>query len=270
MGRATAAKGGAVLLCLGLTLGGGAARARDFCPDRPGVGTTPCTIEKGRVAVELSLADRTWDRQPDTVIDTVVAGDLALRAGVSDHLELRFAWTPYGRSREEDRMTGEVERTRGIGDVMLGFKRNLIDPDGGALSVALLGSVSLPTGGGAVGAGDWGASLSLPFSMPIGPGLSLGITPEIDAAVDADRHGRHAAYGAMGGVTVEATDALGLTFELGAMRNEEPEETVTELLASLSAGLMLGEDTQIDVATEIALNRNVPDNRFYIGIARRF
>ena len=126
-GLATVKSGALLLLCLGFLPGSGSAQARDFCPDRPGVGTTPCTIERGRVAVELSLADRTWDRQPDRVTDTVVAGDLALRAGISDHMELRLGWTPYGRGSEEDRATGEDERMRGIGAVVLGFKRNHYD-----------------------------------------------------------------------------------------------------------------------------------------------
>ena len=38
---------------------------RDYCPTRPGLGTTPCTIAPKHVSVETALADWTLDDQPD-------------------------------------------------------------------------------------------------------------------------------------------------------------------------------------------------------------
>ena len=34
----------------------GAEGLRDFCPDRPGLGTPPCTMDPGHFDVELGLA----------------------------------------------------------------------------------------------------------------------------------------------------------------------------------------------------------------------
>lgn len=243
---------------------------REFCPERPGVGTPPCTMEPGKVSVELSLADRTWDREPDAHSDAVLAGDVLFRLGIADHAEVRIAWTPYGFGREHDLTTGEIERTSGVGDMVVGIKRNIVDPEGKRFSVALLGSVNVPTGRYLIGEGDWGASLSIPFSLPVVDGVSLGLTPEFDAAVDEDRHGRHPAYGMMGGFTIQPVEKLAIAVEMGAMRDEDPEEAATEWLAALSFGLMLDDDTQIDAATEIGLNHAAPDSRLYIGISRRF
>src|SRR6185503_1298265 len=54
------------LLAALLLLAAGTARAeglRDFCPDRPGLGTPACTMDPGHIAVELGLGDWTLTRQ---------------------------------------------------------------------------------------------------------------------------------------------------------------------------------------------------------------
>lgn len=246
------------------------AQARDYCPDRPGIDTPPCTIDPGRLSVELSGFDWSRDKDDGALADTVLAGDLALRLGVSDHAELRLAWTPWGQARSRDLMSGAVTRSAGTGDVTLGLKRNLIHPDGQGVSVALLPSVSLPTGGATLGAGDWGAGVQAPFSLPAGKTLSLLLTPELDAAVDSDRRGRHLAYGTAGGIAIAAAPGLNLAIEAAVMRDEDPAGASTQVIAGGSIGLMLGKDTQVDIGTELGLNHAAPDTHIYLGVARRF
>lgn len=243
---------------------------RDFCPDRPGIDTPPCTIEPGRVSAEMSLADWTRDSAPGTLTDTVLIGDLALRYGIADHAEVRFGWIPYGHARSRDRTSGTVETMRGTGDVTLGIKRNLVDPDGKRLSIALLPSVTLPTGGRAIGAGDWGAALLVPASMSLGATVSLALTPEIDAAVDADGHGRHLVYGTAGGLAIALPKNLNLALEVAVLRDDDPAGRGTQSIAGVAAGMMFGDHLQMDAGTEIGLNRSTPDMRLYVGIARSF
>lgn len=247
-----------------------AAAARDYCPDRPGLDTPPCTLEAGTGSFEASGLDWTHDRSAGSVDDTLLVGDLALRYGVADHAELRFAWTPLGIDRVRDRRTGAVQRQSGTGDVSVGIKRNLIDPDGKGFSIALLPWASLPTGGDAIGAGDWGAGLQLPANLPIGGALSLLLTPEIDAAVDSDRKGRHLAYGSAAGIALAPLPNLNIALEGEIMHDDDPGGASTEALAGVSAGLMLGDAAQIDIGSAFGLNHDTPDSRFYIGLARRF
>jgi hypothetical protein len=109
------------------------AQARDFRADRPGIDTPPCTVEPGRLNVEVSLADWT----PESLTATYLIGDLALRYGIADHAELRLSWTAFGHLRARDRLSGAIDDVSGAGDIVIGIKRNLIDPDGKAFSVAL-------------------------------------------------------------------------------------------------------------------------------------
>ena len=257
-------------LAAALALATSPALARDYCPDRPGIDTPPCTIEPGKLSVETAIGDWTHDHDADAIEDTVLIGDLALRYGIADHAELRFGWTAFGHDRTRDRASGMVDNLSGTGDVTLGIKRNLIDPTGKQLSIALLPQVSLPTGGRAIGAGDWGAGMLVPVNLPLSDAISLIATPEIDAAVDEDRHGRHLAYGTAAGVQIAATKNLNIALEGSVIRDDDPEGHETQALFGASAGLMLGEDTQIDFGTQIALNHNTPDSEIYFGLSRRF
>jgi hypothetical protein len=261
-----------ILSVLGLGLGAVAspAAARDYCPDRPGLDTPPCTIEPGRFSVEMSGVDWTRDDSGDTISDTLLVGDLALRFGIADHAELRFAWTPYGHVHTRDRTTGAVDNQSSTGDVTLGLKRNLLDPTGKNVSVAVLPFVSLPSGGQAIGAGDWGAGLQLPVSVPLTGAVSFALTPEIDAAVDGDRNGRHLAFGTAAGFAIQPRDGVNFAVETAVIRDEDPAGTTTQALAGASVGLMLGKNFQVDAGTVIGLNHAAPDTELYVGLARRF
>ena len=264
----------ALLIAVALAAIASPALARDYCPDRPGIDTPPCTIEPGKLSAEVAIGDWTHDKDADAIEDTVLAGDLLLRYGIAEHAEVRLGWTAFGHDRVRERLgngaSGLVDNLSGTGDVTLGLKRNLIDPSGDKLSIALLPQVSLPTGGRAIGAGDWGAGLLVPVNLPLSDAVSLIATPEIDAAVDEDRHGRHLAYGTAGGVQIAATKTLNIAIEGSIIRDDDPEGHETKALFSASAGLMLGEDTQVDVGTQIALNRDTPDSEVYFGLSRRF
>ncbi len=244
--------------------------ARDYCPERPGIGTPPCTVEPGKLSAEIAVGDWTRESDATSLTDTIIVADWALRYGIGEHGEVRLGWTPYGYVRSRDRASGAIDRQSGVGDVMIGLKRNLIDPTGKGFSIALLPSVSLPTGGEAIGAGDWGASLAVPMSVPLNDVVSLGLTPQIDAAVDQDRHGRHLAYDLAGGISIAASDTLSIAIEAEVLRDEDPDGATTQAIGGVSAGLMLGENLQIDAGTEVALNHDAPDVRAYIGISRRF
>src|SRR5690349_18301682 len=79
-----------------------AAPARDLCPDRPGLGTPACTLDAGRVVVELGLGDWTRDTTGPVRSDTIIAGDTLVRIGLNDSLEAQIGWTAYGHVRTRD------------------------------------------------------------------------------------------------------------------------------------------------------------------------
>lgn len=263
-------KGVAVLLSSLVLLAGQAARANDYCPDRPGLDTPPCTMNPGRLSVEASLAD--WNHSSDSasITDTMLIGDLALRYGIATRAEVRLAWTPYGHVRTLDRATGQVTAASGSGDLTFGLKRNILDPGAKHLSIALLPSVTAPVGGDILGAGTWSAALQMPMSLAAGQGVTLLLTPQISAAANGDGSGRHLAYGTAGGFALAPAPHFNLAIEAAIMRDQDPAGASTEIKEGVSLGWMVAPDFQIDLGGEIGLNNSAPDHRLYLGLARRF
>ncbi|KGB58197.1 transporter [Sphingopyxis sp. SE2] len=242
---------------------------RDLCPDRPGLGTPACTLDSGATMLETGIADWTLDRDADSRTDSFAFGGALLRTGLTPSLEAQIGWTMLGHVRERDRPTGDVARWTRTGDVTLALRQNLINPDSSGFSAALMPYATLAVGGEGVGAGDWGAGLIVPVSFELGA-ISLGLSPHVDAAVDADGDGRHLAYGSVAGLGFALSDEVSATAELSLTRDRDPGGHATEALAGLSLGWESGADSQWDMGVNAGLNRNSADIQLYAGYARRF
>ena len=245
-----------------------AGRLRDLCPDRPGLGTPACTMDPGHVMVELGLGDWSLTRQGGEREDDLSTGDLLVRYGLGSSLELQLGWTAYSHVRTRSGTT--VAHRSGAGDLFVALRRNLSNPDGSGFSAALMPYATLPTGRDGIGAGDWGAGLLVPMSYRLDRLVTLDLTAEADAAVDADGHGRHFAYSAIAGVDLNLTDRIGAAAELEVARDEDPAGHATQALAGLSLDWSPNDDVQFDVGTNVGLNREAPDVEVYFGVARRF
>jgi hypothetical protein len=246
------------------------AQDRDYCPERPGLNTPPCIVDRGHVSVETSLADWTLDDQVDSRTDTVLIGNTVVRVGVTDRVEARVGWTPFGHERMRDKSDGSIGSRDRAGDVTLGLKAGLLHPDGQGLSIALLPEVSLPIGRRPVGAGTWAAGLLLPVSWSVTDAVQLEATPEVDAAANESGDGRHLAYSGTAGIGVAIAKPLTLTAELQVQRDEDPDQGTTPVLAALSLGWKAQKNLQFDVFGAAGLNRDAPDVELYAGVARRF
>lgn len=258
------------LFALALVASPAMAEDRDFCADRPGLGTPACTVEPGKVVAEIGLGDWTHEHDAQTRTDTVLAGDALLRIGLTDSLEGQVGWTAFGWQRQRDLTTGALDKASRVGDVTLALRQNLRNPDGSGFSIAVMPYATLPVGRQPIGAGDWGAGLLVPVSVELTDKLSLTAAPEIDAAVDGDGHGRHLAYGSVAGLGLDVSDHLSAAAEVSLMRDRDPDGHETEALAGLSAGWKPGKDTQFDVGVNLGLNHESPDREIYFGVSRRF
>lgn len=245
-------------------------KLREFCGDRPGLNTPACTVDPGHLQIEAGLGDWTLDKQADSRTDTITAGNVMLRYGLGETTELRFGWTAYGHVRERDRASGTIDRTQGVGDITVGLKQNLANPDGDNLSIALLPYATVPTGREPIGAGDWGAGLLAPIDYALNDEFTLELTPEIDAAVDQDGHGRHLAYGSAAGIQAKLGKKADVAIELQAIRDNDPQQHSTQALAGLSLAYQPQEQSQLDVGVNAGLNRNSPDVELYFGVSRKF
>lgn len=246
------------------------AAERDYCPDRPGLDTPPCTMAPGALSVEAGLGDWTLSRDADQREDLFLTGDLRLRYGVADHAEVQLGWTSLGFSRTRDYATGQVARATGTGDVTLGLRRNLANPDGSGFSAALAGFVSLPTGRSQVGAGDWGAGVLAPISAQLSDSFSLTSTSELDAAVDEDGDGRHLAVSQTVGAMVKLGAKLSAAAEYQITFDRDPSGQSHQQVSGLSLAWQPAKNLQFDAGTILGLDRDANDVELYLGVSRRF
>ena len=249
--------------------GARAADLRDYCPDRPGLGTPACIIDKGHASLEVGLLEWSRSDADGAREDDLVAGDMLLRLGVSQTTEVQLGFTSYGRVRMRD-ASGKVEKQSHPGDVTLALRHNLRNPDGSGTSVALMPWLTLPVGQQPVGAGDWSAGLTVPASVELSDRVSLELVPQIAAAVNGDGHGRHLAYGGVIGIAAQASEKLAATLEYQIERDNDPEAHSSSQVVGLSFGWMVRDGLQLDAGGN--LNLAVPGTAFtlYCGVARRF
>ncbi|OSZ66341.1 hypothetical protein CAP40_10620 [Sphingomonas sp. IBVSS2] len=263
----------AFILAAATLAGIGTARAQDLrplCPDRPGLDTPACTVDRGHLVIESGAIDWSLARDSAQRSDSWTFGDLLIRYGMTQDMEVQLGWTALGAVRTRDRASGTVTHASGAGDLTLAVRRNLSHPDGSGFAVAVMPYATLPMGGATIGAGDWGAGLIVPLSYSLTDKLGLSFTPEIDAAVDGDRRRRHLAYGSAIGLNTVLTASLSSAIELQAVRDQDPAGHATQALASLSFAWQPRRNLQLDIGAVAGLNAASPDLELYLGIARRF
>ncbi len=248
----------AVALCGLAVMVPTAASARDYCSTRPSLGQSACTIEAGRGAIETALSD--WERDGDD--DTVLFGDTLFRLGLTDRVEFQLDWTPIGIVR--DRKTGT--RTTRTGDLEIGSRIALRNPDGKGLSYGLQPSVTVPVGRAPIGAGGWGAGLVAPVTYDLTDTLNLQFSPEIATMPRDDRGGNMGVATATLGLGIVVSDKCQVTVE-GQWSHDD---VATERRAALAVAWQLSDDFFVDAGGVAGLDHATPAIRIYSGLSRRF
>jgi hypothetical protein len=241
-----------------------------FCPTRPSLGGSSCTTEPGRVQAEVSLFDWQRDDRSDTREDRIVSADLLTRYGLGSKTELQLGWTAFGHDRERDKMSGEVDRTDGVGDVTLALRQHLAGEEGKPFSTGVQGFVTLPVGRYPVGAGDWSAGLIVPVQYDLTKKLQAQFTAEGDAAANESGSGQHLAYNGIAGLRYKLTDAVNLIGELELEHDRDPSGHETHALAAGSVAWRPSKRLQLDAQAIAGLNRTSPDIRLVFGGAALF
>jgi len=245
------------------------AQSRDLCADRPGKATPPCIVDVGRWQVEVGLVDGTWQRGGGERDDVYALGGFELRTGVTRSSEVELAWTPWSIERQSD-PSGHTHLS-GVGDLQLGFRQALTDPDGKGVSVSVEPFVTAPTATHHQGAGGWTGGVLLPVAGQVNDTISFGLTPELDVVRDAAGGGTHLAWAGAAGLSRGFGPAT-LGVELWAQRDDDPAGATTQASFDLTGAYVppKSPDLQLDAGVYAGLNHNTPDLEAYVGVSRRF
>ncbi|MFI4983314.1 MAG: transporter [Nevskiales bacterium] len=257
------------LLGLSIACSARADDLRDFCADRPGLGTPSCIVDKSHVMAELGVIDWAHDNTAGVVSDSVTGWQLLLRAGVSSNVELQLGWDGYQSQRTRD-ASGLVSKVHGGGDALVGLKIGLRHPDGSGTSRSVLPYAKLPVGKAGIGAGDWSAGVIVPVGFALRPGLSLALSPQISAQPNASGEGHHANWGGVAGLGLQLSKHLSAAAELGWLKDEDSDGHSSATTGGLSLAYLATSNLQFDGGVNLRLGGITPDRELYVGVSRRF
>ena len=121
--------------------------AAEFSFDRPGAGFGTGITPVGRLAWEQGLPSAAYQESTDAAglksKNLTLNGDMLLRTGLAQGLELQLGW--QGPAWSKTKAGGRSMEEDGLGDVSIGLKK-AIDLDDEQLSMAILAEAVLATG----------------------------------------------------------------------------------------------------------------------------
>lgn len=239
-----------------------------ICADRPGKATSTCTVPQGHWQIEAGVADWSLQKAGGERDTSLVLGETTVKYGLTDRADIEVDVTPWQRATS--RAGSFHDSGSGFGDINLIYKQQLSGSDAPA-QLTLMPFVKAPTAKNSLGNGKWEGGLLMPigYAIPKSP-LSIGLTPEVDWAADADGHGHHAAMAQVVTIGWQANAKLNLSAELWGQWDWDPAGTTRQASIDASAAYLARNNVQFDAGANFGLNRNTPDVEFYTGVAVRF
>lgn len=245
---------------------------RTFTPDRPARSTSPITVDAGRFQIESDFVNVTADNQQGVATRTLQAADPVLKLGVTSFMDIEVAFGGFEDIRSTDDATGTtLSKGRGFGDVTLTSKINLVGNDGGKVAFALAPYLIVPGGTRNVTAGQVEGGLIAPLTLSLPNDFSVTLQTELDALANVNGPGTH----------LNVTDIVNVSHPIPGLKDvtgtaEFYSSLSTEphapdvYTADLALAYLVDPNTQLDVGTNLGLNRGAPGVQVYSGIAHRF
>ena len=244
-----------------------APQARELSTDRPDKTESAFTVPAGRWQVEAdAFIFRLDEHGTDAAIARTTAwsaGAVNLKLGITERLDLQFILPAW--SEQERKFTdGHRERARGWSDLAIRAKLNLFGNDRGAMAMALMPFLSLPTAGGAFGSHGVEGGLIVPFATKLGGGWDLGTMVEGDLR----REDRRATFAGIASVTVSHD----ITERLGGYVEWWNEWTRPGWASTFDVGLTfrITPSVQLDAGANFGLTRSADDLVVFTGISVRY
>ena len=183
---------------------------RDLCVDRPGKGTSACTVDAGHFQIEADIFNGTFQGSDRTY----TYANPTVKFGLTDDIELEANFAPFVEVRAKDPATGARMTVSGVGDLFLRVKFDILGNGAGDVALVVEPYVKVPTARDALGNGALEGGLLVPLALDLGDGWSLSATPELDLLKNANDDSRHVALSNVLGVGRAIGSGVSLSAEL--------------------------------------------------------
>jgi hypothetical protein len=236
-------------------------RTRDFETDRPDITEAARTVPAGHFQAEISVFDFARDNDGEGETESQLWGNLNLKLGVRDNVDLQFVFDAFGEERRVD--DGGTSTREGFGDLTTRLKVNLWGNDGGRTAFALFPYVKFPTGTARSNDRAEGG-LILPFSVDLNDRHSLGLMLQPDLIFEEISGGRD----------LEVLHSVALGTALGARWGNYVEYagiTGSVYRALFSGGFTFSprDALQYDLGVRLGLNDAAEDFGIFAGVSFR-
>jgi hypothetical protein len=238
-----------------------------ICTDRPARANAVCTVPAGKFQLESALVDWIRTNAAGTRTDVLAIGPSFMKFGLTDHSDLQLGFTPFLDVRVKQ--DGPNAHASGVGDVTIRYKHRLT-PDDARIQIAAIPFVKLPTANHALGNGKVEGGLAVPVSVSTGSPVTIVLGPEFDLVADSDGTGRHLQLVNLINVSRPVAPRFTVAGELWTAINFDPSGTVTQVSLDSAAAYAVSNRLQLDVGTNVGLNRSTPDIEVYAGFSIRF
>jgi hypothetical protein len=251
-----------------------AEQLRSFETDRPTKSNSPYTVDAGHFQYEADLVNWTYDHYNynRTTSSSVLVTDPTLKLGLTNQTDLEVALAPINIVRATNRTTGSRSQVNGFGDTYTRVKFNMLGNDGGDYALAVVPYVKAPTAADNVGNDHWEGGGYAPLSVTLPGDFTALVMTELDFLENGDLSGLHQNYQNLvnvshpiGPASANVTGYVELYNDTSTDQNARSFYTFDVAAAWLAAP-----NLQLDIGTNIGLNKAAPDLQAYIGISQRF
>ncbi len=240
---------------------------RSFNTDRPPKANSPYTVDAGHFQYETDIAVFGYGNSDGVQTHDWVVVDPTLKLGLTNTIDAELQITPYESVATTS--AGVTSSVSGIGDTVARLKINVLGDDRGAVAVALLPYVKIPTAQSGLGNGSVEGGLILPISISAPGGFTVIVMPEGDYLKDAVGSGYHVAFDFLINVSHALDPRWTWYSEIFTTQSFQTQyQPIYTLDAALTCALT--PNLQLDFGGNFSLNGVAPRTQLYAGLSQRF
>ena len=243
---------------------------RSLTTDRPTKSNSPITVDAGRFQIESDLVNFTYDNTAGVKTRTTQALDPVLKLGVTNWADIELQFNGLQNIEVGDGVSPTM-RNRGFGDVFLRAKINFIGNDSGDLAIAAIPYVKLPSQRAVLSNGAVEGGLIIPIQYKLPSDFSLLLAPEFDVFKNAANFGSHANFTNLINLSHPIPGIKDLSIAAEFFASVSAERASPDIYtADFALTYLVNPKLQLDLGTNIGLNRAAPDLQVYTGVSYRF
>ena len=243
---------------------------RDMSTDRPDQTESPYTVDAGHVQVELDVINGAWDHDrengQDRIDQALVFGNVNLKMGLTNTMDLQWVLGLLSTSRTEDRIADTTTSASGVGELTTRLKINFWGNDGGDDAFAIMPYVKWPLPASDLRNGHTEFGVILPYSMALSETLGLGVMAQVDY-VNTEGEAMQTQYFTTATLGQSFSDDFGAYIELASRFIPDAESQV-----QLDGGVTYRPTAAIqwDLGANIGVTRDAPDLIVFSGLTLRY